>query len=55
MTRMSKQEERRNQYPKKRKLLLSKKTGMKKDNLPNGYKEHANAINGQYAFVPKIK
>lgn len=55
MTRMSKQEERRNQNPKKRKLLLVKKTGSKKDNLAKGYKEHENAINGLYAFVPKIK
>jgi hypothetical protein len=55
MTRISKQEERRSQTPRKRKHLLSKKTGMKKDNLEKGYKEHANALSDQYAFIPKIK
>lgn len=55
MTRISKQEERRHQCPKKRKLNISEKTGAKKDNLKHGYKEHINAINGEYAFIPKIK
>ncbi len=55
MTRISKQEERRHQNPKKRKIVLSKKTGMKKDKLENGYKEHVNALNSQYAFIPKVK
>lgn len=55
MTRTSKQEERRNMNPKKRKPVVLKKTGAKKDKLEKGYKEHMNAINGQYAFVPKIK
>lgn len=55
MTRVSKQEGKRSQYPKKRKINLSKKTGMKKDNLKMGFKEHVNALNGQYAFIPKIK
>jgi len=55
MTRMGKQEERRHQNPKKRKPNIAKKTGAKKDNLKNGYKEHENAISDEYAFIPKIK
>ena len=55
MTRMGKQEERRNQNPKKRSLKIFKKTGSKKDNLKNGYKEHENALNSKIAFIPKIK
>ena len=55
MTRVGKQQERRMQCPKKRKINLSSKTGSKKDNLKNGYKEHENAINGEYAFIPKIR
>jgi hypothetical protein len=57
MTRMSKQGERRNMNPKKRKPKLTKKTGPKKDNLVSGYKEHVNAINddAKSVFIPKIK
>ncbi|MFA6118967.1 MAG: hypothetical protein WCT85_06295 [Parachlamydiales bacterium] len=55
MTRISKQEERRSVSPKKRKKLISKKTGPKKDNLKMGYKEHLNALENQNAFIPKIK
>ena len=56
MTRMSKQGERRAVNPKKRKAPKPK-TGPKKDNLTKGYKEHANAANGEMAkaiFIPKI-
>jgi|APSaa5957512622_1039677.scaffolds.fasta_scaffold02635_2 hypothetical protein len=57
MTRMGKKEERRNQYPHKRKAP-SVKTGSKKDNLPLGYKERSNALEGDIAkeaFIAKIK
>jgi hypothetical protein len=57
MVRISKQEERRSRNP-KRSRPPSPKTGPKKDNLPNGYKPHANAIEGNLAeasFIPKIK
>lgn len=57
MTRMSKQGERRAQYPRKTKDPLPK-SGPKKDNLKLGFKEHANAISGataERAFIPKIK
>lgn len=57
MTRISKQSERRNQSPKKRVSRVVKKTGPLKDNLPEGYKMHANALEGDIAkrvFIPKI-
>jgi hypothetical protein len=57
MTRMSKQSKRRAVSP-RRPTLASKKTGSKKDNLPKGFKEHANAVEGDLAsnvFIPKIK
>lgn len=55
MTRMSKQGERRNVSPKKRKKP-SPKTGPRKDNLPQGYKVHANALEGTLtSFIPKIQ
>jgi hypothetical protein len=57
MTRISKQAERRNKSPRKHKKP-SPKTGPLKDNLPNGFKAHANAIEGDLgmqAFIPKIK
>ena len=57
MTRQSKQSERRAVSPYKRQNPR-KKTGPIKDNLANGYKAHANAIDGDFAksaFVPKIK
>ena len=57
MVRISKQEERRQRNPKKRKAP-AKKTGPKKDNLAIGYKPHANCLEGTTAlsfFIPKIK
>jgi len=55
MTRISKKKERRHQCPKKRKFMVFEKTGPKKDNFKKGYKEHINVLNGDYAFIPKIK
>jgi len=55
MTRIGKQEERRNQCPKKRKKQIFEKTGPKKDNLQNGYKEHENSLKDDYAYIAKIK
>ncbi len=58
MTRMSKQQTRRNQCPKKRKLPLSVKTGSKKDALDLGYKEHYNAVTDEAnasVFIARIK
>jgi hypothetical protein len=54
---MGKQEQRRNMNPKKRKPNLAKKTGAKKDNLDQGYKQHANALkeNSLNTFISKIK
>jgi hypothetical protein len=57
MVRISKQQERRHQSPKKRKAP-STKTGPKKDNLSLGYKAHPNALEGTFAesfFIPKIQ
>lgn len=57
MTRMSKQGERRNRFPRKNRAP-SAKTGSLKDNLPNGFKAHPNALEGDLAtmvFIPKIK
>ena len=57
MTRMSKQGERRARFPRKHKNP-SEKTGPLKDNLPGGFKPHANALEGNIAvmaFIPKIK
>ena len=54
MTRVGKQEQRRNQNPKKRKAPFAK-TGPKKDKLKLGYKEHENAFTEENAFIPKIK
>lgn len=57
MTRMSKQGERRNRFPRKHRAP-SAKTGPKQDNLPEGYKAHPNAVEGDLAkkiFIPKIK
>jgi hypothetical protein len=57
MTRISKQQERRHQYPRKRKRVIIEKTGPKKDNLPLGFKEHACALPSENSlvFIPKIK
>lgn len=58
MTRTSKQEERRNQSPRRPKLE-GKKTGSKKDNLPKGFREHENALSGSETarsfFVGQVK
>lgn len=57
MVRISKQQERRNRFPRKHRGP-SPKTGPLKDNLPNGFKDHANAVEGEFAktvFIPKIK
>lgn len=57
MVRISKQNERRMKSPRKNKKP-SVKTGTLKDNLPTGYKEHANALEGELAtmaFIPKIR
>lgn len=57
MVRISKQEERRHRCP-HRTRAPSPKTGPLKDNLPMGFKEHTNAVEGeisQSTFIPKIK
>lgn len=51
MTRISKKAERRGKNPKKRKFFIHKKTGPKK----NIFKEKVNALNSEFAFIPKIK
>lgn len=57
MVRISKQAERRSQRP-HRCRPPAPKTGPKKDNLAQGYKEHANALQeaalAQSTFIPKI-
>lgn len=58
MTRLSKQERRRNISP-KRPSPAGPKTGPKKDNLELGYKEHTNALSAEdqssQFFIGKIK
>jgi len=57
MVRISKQSERRNQSPRKHRGP-SVKTGSLTDNLPKGFKEHNNALQGEVAagaFIPKIR
>ena len=57
MVRISKQAERRS-VSYRRPQPPSKKTGPKKDALPQGFKLHANAVEGdlaQMSFIPKIK
>lgn len=57
MVRISKQSERRNKFPRKHRKP-SVKTGPLKENLPLGFKEHANAVQGDLAklvFIPKIR
>jgi len=52
---MSKKGERRAISP-RRPRLPGAKTGTKQDHLPNGYKQHANAVDGNNSvFIPKIK
>lgn len=58
MVRISKQNERRAQSPRKRQVNMEPKSGPKADKLPNGFKEHSNAVTGDLAgmaFIPKIK
>ena len=58
MVRISKQNQRRNRSPRKRQPQMAIKTGAKKDNLPSGFREHPNAVEGEIAtkfFIPKIK
>ena len=57
MVRISKQEEKRHRFPRKNRAP-STKTGPLKDNLPDGFKAHPNAMEGDLAkmvFIPKIK
>lgn len=57
MVRISKQGEKRARFP-RRTRNPAKKTGPLKDKLPKGYKEHANAVEGDHAataYIPKIK
>ncbi len=57
MVRMSKQERKRHVSPRSPRSP-SPKTGPVKNNLPNGYKEHKNAVeetSKQKIFIPKIK
>ncbi len=57
MVRISKQGEKRARFPRRTRNPV-KKTGSVKDNLPKGYKPHANAVDGEHAqtaFIPKIK
>ena len=57
MVRISKQAEKRSRFPRKSRNP-SEKTGPVKEALPNGFKEHPNAVEGDLAttvFIPKIK
>lgn len=57
MVRISKQSKRRHTSP-RRPSTPKQKTGALKDNLPNGYKDHANAVEGDLSsaiFIPKIR
>ena len=57
MVRISKQAERRGVSFRKNRPP-AEKTGPKKNNLPNGFKEHLNAVEGELSakiFIPKIK
>jgi hypothetical protein len=57
MVRISKQSERRNRFPRKHRAPAAK-TGPLKDQLKDGYKPHANSLEGEVgalAFIPKIK
>jgi len=58
MVRISKQSQRRARCPRKHCGGVQEKTGSKKDNLPKGYKEHSNALEGDLAamtFIGKVK
>ncbi len=57
MTRIGKQQERRNRSP-RRHRPPAVKTGPLKDALPEGYKPHANALEGEgnkIAYIAKVK
>lgn len=57
MVRISKQSEKRNRSPRRNKNP-SEKTGPLAQNLPLGFKEHKNALEGEaaaLAFIPKIR
>lgn len=57
MTRISKQMEKRSVSP-RRTRKPSIKTGPLQDKLPDGYKMHTNAVEGDVAakvFIPKIR
>lgn len=57
MVRISKQAEKRHRFKRKRQAPRAK-TGALQDNLPNGFKDHSNALEGdlaKFAFIPKIK
>lgn len=57
MVRISKQSERRSKSPHKPRPPAIK-TGPRKENLKEGHKPHANALEGEIAakaFIPKIK
>ena len=57
MVRISKQQERRSRSPRKNRAP-SPKTGPLSDNLPKGFKEHPNALEGEVAagaYIPKIR
>ncbi|MBS0621820.1 MAG: hypothetical protein JSR80_02535 [Verrucomicrobia bacterium] len=57
MTRVSKQQERRHQSPRRPKAPQVK-TGPKKDHLEKGYRQHQNALTGETAsakFIGKVK
>lgn len=56
MTRIYKQQKRRNISPRKSKIFAPK-TGPRKENLVKGYKEHQNAVAKEQSdamFIPKI-
>lgn len=56
MTRMSKPARRRAVSPRKRRAP-AEKTGSRENNLPLGYKKHANAVEGDLAaqiFIRKV-
>jgi hypothetical protein len=55
MTRMSKQGKRRNICPKKRQFCFDEKTGSKKDNLKEGFKEKVNILDSLSKYIPKVK
>jgi hypothetical protein len=57
MVRISKQAQKRSKSPRKHRAPMPK-TGPKQDNLPLGYKEQINAVEGDLStqfFIPKIR